>query len=324
MTVSVIIPVYNCAAYLADCLDSVLAQTYQKLQIILIDDGSTDGSGEICDRYAARDSRIQVAHQANQGASAARNAGLELAKGDWITFVDSDDTTQPELYEFLVGLAQTHQADIAHCGYRKMHFDGTFKDVEGTNILLEQDPMEACQCLLEGRHFTGGLWNKLYRRELFQGIRFDADLKINEDVLLNVELFLKAKKLVFQDKPLYCYYERTLSATRTTFRLKIKRDCAQVSRRIMNIFFNTPLALPAARRLVYALVDLYRCGLFEDSKGTRQERWEIHQMIKVFGGAYGLNRGRQFWNYRFMRTLPWIYVPVYRLYDKIRKPNIDL
>ena len=92
----------------------------------------------------------------------------------------------------------------------------------------------------------------------------------------------------------------------------------------MKIFFNTPLALPAARRLVYALVDLYRCGLFEDARGTRQERREIHEKMKVFGGAYGLNRGRQMWNYRFMRYLPWIYVPVYRLYDKIRKPNIDL
>lgn len=319
MTVSVIIPVYNCEAYLAACLDSVLGQSYQKLEIILIDDGSTDSSGAICDRYATADSRIRVVHQKNQGASAARNAGLELATGELITFVDSDDTVRPEIYDFLVSLTQTYEADIAHCGYRKMHFDGTFQDVEGTDLLLEQDSWEACRCLLEGRHFTGGLWNKLYRRELFDGIRFDPSLKINEDVLLNVQLFLKAKKLVFQDKPLYCYYERTQSATRTTFRLKIKRDCAQVAQRIMDIFQSTPLATPAASRLVYALVDLYRCGLFEDAKGTRPERRAIHRQLKTCT----INR-RQLWNYRFMHYFPWIYVPTYRLYDKIRKPNIDL
>jgi glycosyltransferase involved in cell wall biosynthesis len=270
------------------------------------------------------DQRIQVVHQVNQGVSAARNAGLELATGELITFVDGDDAVLPDMYEFLVGLLQTHQADIAHCGYRRIYADGTFKDVEGTDILLEQNSTEACQCLLEGRHFTGGLWNKLYRRELFGNIRFDPDLKINEDILMNVELFRRTEKTVFQDVPKYCYFQRTQSATHVVLPLKARRDCAKVFMQVMELFQDTPIAPTAARRLVYTQLDLYRACLFGDAKGTRQERKEIHQTIQTYAAAYGVNRGRQMWNYRFMRYLPWLYVPVYRLYDKIRKPNIDL
>ena len=324
MTVSVIIPVYNCEEFLPACLDSVLAQTYRQLQIILIDDGSKDGSGAICDRYAAMDQRIQVVHQVNQGVSAARNAGLELATGELIAFVDGDDAVLPDMYEFLVGLLQTHQADIAHCGYRRIHADGSVTDVKGTGVLLLQSSDEACEDMIAGRNFTGSPCTKLYRRSLFEGLRFHRDLKINEDILMNVELFRRTEKTVFQDVPKYCYFQRTQSATHVVLPLKARRDCAKVFMQVMEMFQDTPIAPTAARRLVYTQLDLYRACLFGDAKGTRQERKEIHQTIQTYAAAYGVNRGRQMWNYRFMRYLPWLYVPVYRLYDKIRKPNIDL
>ena len=122
MKISVIVPVYNCEKYLPSCLDSILNQTYTSLQIILVDDGSPDKSGIICDQYAAKDSRIQVIHQKNQGVSAARNAGLACADGDAVGFVDSDDTIDADMYETLTSLMLAHKADVAVCGYKKVYF----------------------------------------------------------------------------------------------------------------------------------------------------------------------------------------------------------
>lgn len=324
MKVSVIVPVYNCEEFLTGCLDSILNQTYQNLEIILVDDGSKDGSGGICDSYAQRDSRVRVIHQMNQGVSAARNAGLEAATGDVITFVDSDDAVESDIYEVLVKLAQEHDADIAHCGYRKIHFDGSTKDVLGTGVLLIQDSWEASRCLLTGQHFTGSPCTKLYRRELFADIRFDPSLKINEDVWMNVQIFRKARKLVFWDVPKYRYYEREQSATRVTKRLKIKRDCVEAAQRMLDLYRDTQLEGACAAKLHYALLDLYRTGLLCDYSGEKSARKEIHKRMKEIPGLSEAAPARSIWNYRFMHYLPWLYVLVYRVFDRIRKPNIDL
>ena len=114
--ISVIVPVYQVETYLPRCLDSILAQTHQHLEIILVDDGSQDHSGDICDAYASQDSRIIVLHQKNKGASAARNAGVALASGDWIGFVDGDDWIAPEMYAYLLEIAEQYRSDLAQCG----------------------------------------------------------------------------------------------------------------------------------------------------------------------------------------------------------------
>lgn len=116
--ISVIIPVYNAQKYLLECVSSVRSQTYPDLQIILINDDSTDSSGAICDTLTNEDSRIQVIHQPNRGVSAARNAGLKAATGDLISFIDADDTLDPDMYEYLIRLLEEYDADIAHCAYR--------------------------------------------------------------------------------------------------------------------------------------------------------------------------------------------------------------
>lgn len=324
MKVSVIVPVYKCEAFLPDCIDSILRQTHQNLEVILVDDGSPDGSGTICDTYAQKDARVRVIHQANRGVSAARNAGIDAASGDAIAFVDSDDTVESDLYEVLVKLAAEYDADIAHCGYRKVHFDGSTKDVLGTGILLIQDAWEASESLLTGKHFTGSPCTKLYRSQLFEGIRFDPELKINEDVWLNVQIFRNARKLVFWDVPKYCYYERAQSATRVTNRLKIKRDCVEAARRMLELYENTSLENACAAKLHYALLDLYREGLLCDYSGERKARKDIHRQIREVSEILTEAPQRSVWNYRFMRYLPWLYILVYRIFDRIRKPNIDL
>jgi glycosyltransferase involved in cell wall biosynthesis len=324
MKISVIVPVYQCEEFLPACIESILRQTYQDLEVILVDDGSPDGAGTICDDYAAKDTRIRVIHQANQGVSAARNVGLDMASGDLIAFVDSDDTVEPDMYDLMVKIIQDYEADIAHCGYRKVHFDGSTKEVLGTGVLLVQDAWEASECLLKGKYFTGGLWTKIYRKQLFEGIRFDPELKINEDVWLNVQIFRNARKLVFWDVPKYFYYERAQSATRVTNRLKIKRDCVEAARRMLELYKNTPLENACAVKLHYALLDLYREGLLCDYSGERNARKDIHRQIREVSEILTEAPQRSVWNYRFMRYLPWLYILVYRIFDRIRKPNIDL
>lgn len=318
--ISVIIPVYNSEKYLADCLDHILAQTYRDLELICIDDGSADQSAAILDRYAQSDSRIRVVHQTNSGVSAARNTGLDLARGDFITFVDSDDTLDADMYAHLLDLMNSHSADIAHCGYRKVFPDGSSKDVGGTDVLLVQDPMEAANCLLRGQYFTGGLWNKLYRAGLFENVRFDAELKMNEDVLLNAALFKKAGKIVFHDVPLYHYYERTGSSCSTMAERKKKEDSVRAAEQIFALYRDTAAADAAACKLHHSLCDLYRTCLLTDGRNTAAIDRKIRQVL-----PYCENLSpRAKWNYRLLHRLPHLYRLLYRVYDKIRKPNWDL
>ena len=125
--ISIIVPVYNVESYLRKCLDSILAQTYRDLEILVVDDGSTDGSGAICDEYAGKDDRIKVFHTENKGLSCARNLGLDSANGDWIGFVDSDDWIELDMYEVLLRKAEKTGADVVECGVYEEHSDETIK-----------------------------------------------------------------------------------------------------------------------------------------------------------------------------------------------------
>lgn len=210
--VSIIIPAYNIAPYLERCLESVRCQTYKELQIIIIDDGSTDQTGLIADAFAERDKRFHVIHKENRGVSAARKTGLEQVDGEYIGFVDGDDYIEPEMYEKLVGLAVEYDADIAHCGYQ-MVFPDRVDMYHGTKQLKVQDTYTGVKDLLEGTLIEPGLVNKIYRHKLFEDVKYDENIVINEDLLLNYFLFHRAEKAVFIDIPYYYYMVRKNSAT---------------------------------------------------------------------------------------------------------------
>lgn len=322
--ITVVVPVYNNALYLESCLDSILAQTYRDLEIICVNDGSTDNSLELLHTIAKRDPRVTVLSQENAGVSAARNAGLELAHGDFVAFVDSDDELEPDMYETLLKLATEYQADIAHCGYKRMHLDGTEKNIQGTEKLLVQDSWNAIQCLLTGKFFVGSLWNKLYKKELFSDVRFDTSLKINEDVLINVQVFLKAKKLVFLDVPKYYYYERASSSCSRTNQLRKKQDCVAASKKMLEACTNTQLESVCAGRLRGTLIDLYRTYLLTDMRETKAVREDLHNEILKAAALCKAPSSRSAFNYCFMRYLPALYRITYTVYDYIRKPNWDL
>lgn len=210
--VSIIIPAYNIAPYLERCLESVRCQTFKNLQIIIIDDGSTDQTGLIADAFAERDKRFHVIHKENRGVSAARKTGLEQVDGEYIGFVDGDDYIEPEMYEKLVGLAVEYDADIAHCGYQ-MVFPDRVDMYHGTKQLKVQDTYTGVKDLLEGTLIEPGLVNKIYRHKLFEDVKYDENIVINEDLLLNYFLFHRAEKAVFIDIPYYYYMVRKNSAT---------------------------------------------------------------------------------------------------------------
>ena len=189
--ISVIVPVYNVELYLRKCIDSILAQTYRDLEILVVDDGSTDGSGAICDEYAGKEDRIKVFHTKNRGLSAARNLGLDEAKGEWIGFVDSDDWIEPDMYEVLIKRAEKTGADVVECGLFR-DFPTHRKEIERTDALIESS--EACKALLEHR-LLDSVWNKLWNRDCFSTIRFPEG-RINEDVATTYRLLQEVNRLI--------------------------------------------------------------------------------------------------------------------------------
>lgn len=206
--ISVIIPVYNVAAYLPECLDSVLNQDHRDLEVILIDDGSKDDSGSICDRYAAEDNRVKVIHQKNAGAAAAKNAGLRIATGEYLSFVDSDDYLEPNVYGYLVSVLKETGADAIHGNFREV-FRGRSEDCvlhRGRNIVSSREYLarfpKDWSCPL--------LWNKLYKRSLFDGVFFEEGHKI-DDEYFTYQGFLRDCTIVCDEKILYNYRKRRSS-----------------------------------------------------------------------------------------------------------------
>ena len=208
--ISIIVPVYNVKNYLEKCLQSICGQTYKNLEIILIDDGSSDGSGELCDLFAQRDGRIKVIHQTNAGQSAARNRGLAVAQGEFLGFVDSDDWIEPDMYEFLYCLLKENEADISICSHCRDKDGGSVvKYASGKQFVFTRD--EGIRALAVDKHIRNYVWDKLYKRCLFSDIAFPLN-RIFEDIAISYQVFYKAENIVMRDLPKYHYVIREGSA----------------------------------------------------------------------------------------------------------------
>ena len=211
-TISIVIPVYNVEKYLPECLDSVVNQTYTNLQIILVDDGSTDNSGKICDEYAEKDSRITVIHQENQGAGAAKNTGLELIKGDYFSIIDSDDYLEQNYYEKLVCFLQKYKADITQCNFYNLLVNEKIKrqlNFKYSNYKISNSKQYLFEMLYDWKYSV--FWNKLFKTSLLNNsIRFPVSRKI-DDEFFTYKLICNAKKIINIDMPLYNYRMRKSS-----------------------------------------------------------------------------------------------------------------
>jgi|GEM_PF-943469 len=214
--ISVIVPVYNADGYLEDCVESVLSQSYGNLELILVDDGSTDGSGELCDALAEHDARIIVIHRENGGVSRARNTGIEAAKGDLIAFLDCDDLILPGMYEALTDKMHKSGARIAVCTVIDEQEDGSARKVDTGETMLISG-RDALRNLVTGMGDRAGhretiwfsVWNKLYDASLFKaGIRFDPETDSAEDVPVNLAAFSQVEHILYYEKPYYFWRYR--------------------------------------------------------------------------------------------------------------------
>lgn len=204
--ISIIVPVYNVEAYLPRCLDSILAQTCEDYEVLLIDDGSTDNSGLLCDRYSKQDKRIRAFHKKNGGVSDARNYGLDRIKGDYLTFIDPDDYVGPEYLSVLYDMLIENQADIA-CVHSIETWDpGVVETVsEGKTKILSR--IETMQQVLSGQNFGVMLWGKLFRVELFEDIFFPVG-QICEDLAVMPQLVHRCRQTVRSSEVHYYYFQR--------------------------------------------------------------------------------------------------------------------
>lgn len=219
--ISIIIPTYNVEKYLDRCVNSVINQTYSNIEIVLVDDGSTDNSGVICDKYMKCDQRVKVIHKKNEGVAEARNVGLDNSNGEYVTFVDSDDYVPSDYVEYLYEILSLNKATISCCNFEYIYENSnqTIKSKNNKEIIVTYSNKEALEDLLYQRNIDTSPWGKLYRKEVFKNIRFPIG-KIYEDFGTIYKVVSSAEKVVYSNQKKYYYLIRKDSTTGRSFSSK--------------------------------------------------------------------------------------------------------
>lgn len=244
--ISIIVPIYNAEQYLKECIDSIIAQTFMDFELILVNDGSTDNCGRICDEYASKDKRIKVIHKENGGVSDARNKGLEISEGDYIGFVDSDDWIENNMYEILYKLCLDTKSDISICRIKR-----GFGPCEGEDIHIF-DGLIVIKNLYNGQLPDFSVCNKLFSKKVLENIKFPKNRRYEDAAILYL-VYHKAKSIAYINKPLYRYIDRGASFTRSEFSDRrfdiipnyyetynfMKLNYPEVSEMVNNIFLTT-------------------------------------------------------------------------------------
>ena len=266
--ISVIVPVYQTEKYLPRAIDSVLAQTVQNWELLMIDDGSQDSSGFICDEYARNDLRIKVIHKTNGGVSSARNAALAVAQGEYVIFLDSDDCLSPFMLEYLLDAIQKNDCDIAQCNY--LDFSGSFPDfgaVPKSNI-AKILPLEKVLDHLEEMNFIV-MWNKLYKRSLFDGVAFKG--RIHEEIATAFKIYFKAEKVAVLDTVLYGYFSNPNSLS--TEKIKLSKQFIIDAYEEQLRFFTEKNILSCRRKALANLANV--SGFLLDFRRSRYEDYDL-------------------------------------------------
>lgn len=225
MDVSVIIPVYNSEHYLVDCIDSILHQANVSFEIILVDDGSTDSSANICDTYAQKYDNIKVIHINNSGPATAKNEGLKHAKGNYIALTDSDDKMEPMMLYKMVNAGYLHEADIICCNYKQIDENGIVSHTNCTNKQYILNHEEGLIHFFSKDKIFSQCWTKLYKRQMLikHKIENDPGMRTDEDFIFNIRAFINANKTVIIDEPLYVYTHRENSLAHGYFKKNISK-----------------------------------------------------------------------------------------------------
>lgn len=318
--ISVIVPVYNVADDLPRCLDSILAQKYPRIEMIAVDDGSSDHSGKVLDEYAQRHANIRVIHQENGGVTSARLRGIAEASGEWVGFVDGDDEIEPDMYERLLRNALEYEAEISHCGYQ-MHFaDGRVNYFHNTGVLEIQDKTTALRELLSGERVEPGLWNKLFHKSLFEGLAMPADIKINEDLLMNYYLFASADQTVYDDWCPYHYIVRNTSASRAKLNAHKIYDPIRV-KEIIQKTASGDLQKDAQQAYINTCINTYHVLMCAGAAYGPDLR-KVRALIKQEESSFPLLGKKRAVMARLIVGAPAVYRPIYSFYCRFFQKNV--
>lgn len=217
--ISVIVPIYNVEKYLQKCVDSIINQTYKNLEIILVDDGSPDNCPKMCDDYAKIDNRIKVVHKKNGGLSDARNAGMKVATGEYVSFIDSDDYVSLDFYETLLQTMIDNDSDIVECSVAKFYENGKFDEYSDDLKVTNYETVDALDGLISENPFKQHVWNKLYKSSVALDIQYAVG-KLNEDEFWTYQVFGKAKKVTRINQTMYYYFQRNGSIMGNSYNIR--------------------------------------------------------------------------------------------------------
>lgn len=269
--ISIIVPIYNVEQYLDKCVESLVNQTYNNLEIILVDDGTKDKSGEMADLWSIKDDRIKVIHKKNGGLSDARNAGMKIATGDYIAFVDSDDWINYKMYEILINNLEEYNADISVCAVKKVYEEDVVNEKQVINkYICMFTAEEALENLIDEGILKQTVWNKLYKREVISNIYFEFG-KIHEDEFWTYQIFGKCKKIVYTDEQLYYYLQRPGSIMNKSFSIERLAGLEARNKRVNYIEQNFPkLQVKAKKSLFFSC--LYQYQLILRSSNIKSQK----------------------------------------------------
>lgn len=278
--VSIIIPIFKVEKYLPKCIESILNQSYHHIELILVDDGSPDKCGEICDKYANSDSRIKVIHQQNRGVSAARNAGLEIASGDYIGFCDPDDFITPDMYGRMIETMGHYQTDMVICGYD--YYDENYQKDESRSYPIKDEEVltrEMAYSKLSDMPPTirHGVVNKLFRKKLLDGLNFDTTLHSAEDGYFLLDYLTRVQSAVFVHRPLYRNLIRNGSATHGGLHIRSLKDSFKVHERM---YSDTVRLFPLQRQHAQAfLLDVCTLKYNEAKSRVNSSDEDVYELL---------------------------------------------
>lgn len=317
--ISVIVPVYNVKLFLPECLKSILTQSYSNLEIILVDAGSNDGSERICDEYLLKDARIRVVHQTNIGVSVARNVGIDMAKGDFLTFVDSDDYIHKDMIKVLYDTIKMCDADISICNYSN---EECLEINDTKNIKVISTLEEALKHLYNEYGICfGTFWCKLYKRTVFNQIRCPVG-KIYEDMFVIHEVFEKAKKIVYTENKLYYYRIRKGSIMNSEYSLKNLDEIEAILNR-MNFVKEHGFEYFYARDF-YRYVNALRRNYKKLKKYFPNEKLVIEKIVIEFNKRYNSETRKLIFNKKIRYGLDFFHIKclILEKYYKNRRVKI--
>ena len=305
--VSIIVPVYNVEQYLKRCIQSILRQTYVHIEIILVDDGSTDHSGKICDAYSKRDHRIRVFHKHNGGQASARNLGIRNSKGDYLAFVDSDDFVHPEYIQYMYNNLKKYKADLSYCGIRKVISQKISKERKEEIIVF--DNLNGLKDLFYQRHLTNGPGDKLYKRKLFDDLYFPEG-HIFEDFAIAYKIVSRASLIVYGNKGLYYYQQRKNSTMHQQFRPD-HMDRVSFSEELMEYVdqYDSSVQTAAKARFFISNLQVLKEPGFDKKVGI--DYYKVTGNIKKYRKGIVKDKNAKM-SLRFMAALSYLGMPVMR------------